>query len=30
MRKPRKPRKAYEKRVDLAPYRRLLRFIRWR
>jgi len=29
MRKPRKPRKAYEKRVDLAPCRRLLRFIRW-
>lgn len=29
MRKPRRPRKAYEKRVDLAPYRRLLRFIRW-
>jgi hypothetical protein len=29
MRIPRKPRKAYEKRVDLTAYRRLLRFVRW-
>lgn len=29
MKRSQKPRKDYEKRVDLAPYRRLVRFIRW-
>jgi hypothetical protein len=29
MKKAQKPRKDYEKRVDLTPYHRLLRFIRW-
>src|SRR5262245_18459514 len=29
MQRPQKPRKDYEKRVDLTPYHRFLRFIRW-